>query len=220
MSATGSPVGEAHFDYIRERTIAEDEFLRRLKRAARDASIPAIWISPEQAAFVRILLEASAAHEVVEVGTLAGYAAIQMARALGARGRVRSIEIEPRFADFAESWIARSDVAGRIEVHRGDARRVLTGFAAGSADAAFIDADKAGYPTYLRECLRIVRIGGLILVDNAFAFGQLLDAAPSDPDVPAIRAFNDLMAREPALRSVIVPIGDGCWVGVKVAEPT
>ncbi len=92
---------------------------------------------------------------------------------------------------------------------------VLPGFAADSADAAFLDADKASYPRYLGECLRIVRRGGLIMADNAFAFGQLLDAHPTDREVPAVRAFNEIMAREARLHSVIVPIGDGLWVGVK-----
>ena len=71
----------------------------------------------------------------------------------------------------------------------------------------------------MRGCLRIVRRGGLILVDNAFAFGQLFDDEPTDPGVQAVRAFNDAMAGMRELRSVIVPLGDGCWVGVKVADP-
>ena len=86
---------------------------------------------------------------------------------------------------------------------------------ANSADAAFLDADKGSYPLYLQECLRIVRPGGMILADNAFAFGQLLDPNANDREVPAVRAFNEVMAKEPRLHSVIVPIGDGLWVGVK-----
>ena len=94
---------------------------------------------------------------------------------------------------------------------------VLAGLPADSADAAFLDADKASYPDYLRESLRIVKKGGLVMVDNAFAFGQLLDERPRDREVAAVRAFNDVMAREERLQSVIVPIGDGVWVGVKLA---
>ncbi|MFH1419642.1 MAG: class I SAM-dependent methyltransferase [Planctomycetota bacterium] len=215
MSEQSTSVTPEHFRYIAEHTLPEDDFLKKLKRQAIAAGLPAIWISPEQAAFIQILLRLCNAREVVEVGTLGGYSAISMARALPPGGRVRTIEISDAHADFAEAWIARSDVADRIEVHRGDARQVLPDFAADSADAAFLDADKAGYPTYLRECLRIVRKGGLILVDNAFAFGQLFDANPTDREVPAVRAFNELIARENALESIIVPIGDGCWVAVK-----
>src|SRR5439155_22518667 len=134
---------------------------------------PAIWISPEQASFMQILLRLARAREVIEIGTLAGYSAIAMARALPGDGRVRTIEINPAHADFAERWVARSDVAGRVIVHRGAGAQVLPGFAAGSADAAFIDADKPSYPAYLEQCLPIVRPGVLLMVDHAFAFGQL-----------------------------------------------
>ncbi len=215
MTDTSTLVTAEHFRYVAEHTRREDPFLADLKRAARAAGIPDIWIAPEQASLIQILLELARAREVVEVGTLAGVSAITMARALPADGRVRTIEIDPARADFAERWIARSDVAGKVEVHRGAGAEVLPRFAAGSADAALLDADKKSYPLYLEQCLRILRPGGLVMADNAFAFGQLLDPAFTDREVPAIRAFNDLMARTAGLHSVIVPLGDGLWVGVK-----
>ncbi len=215
MSAESTVVTPEHFRYLAERTASEDDFLRDLKEAARQAEIPEIWISPEQASFMQILLRLMGARTVLEVGTLAGYSAIAMARALPADGRVRTIEISGRHADFAEEWIAKSDVPDRVEVLRGQAREVLPKLSDGWADAAFIDADKPNYPFYLEQCLRIVRTGGLVMVDNAFAFGQLLDDQPSDPAVGDVRAFNELMARQTGLHSIIVPLGDGCWVGVK-----
>jgi len=215
MSETSTLVTAEHFKYVAERTAREDPFLADLKQAARDAGIPPIWIAPEQASFMQILLRLARAREVIEVGTLAGYSAIAMARALPEDGRVRTIEIDTARAEFARKWAARSDVAGRVEVIQGAGREVLQKLPADSADAAFLDADKKSYPFYLEDCLRIVRRGGLIMVDNAFAFGQLLDPQPSDPDVPAVRSFNDLMSRVPELQSIIVPLGDGLWVGVK-----
>ena len=164
---------------------------------------------------MQILLRLARAREVVEVGTLAGYSAIAMARALPTDGRVRTIELEKRHADFAERWVAKSDVKGRVEVHRGAGMDVLPGFATDSADAAFLDADKGSYSKYLGECLRIVRRGGLIMVDNAFAFGELFSESPRDREVAAMRAFNEHMAKVTTLHSVIVPLGDGLWVGVK-----
>jgi caffeoyl-CoA O-methyltransferase len=215
MSETSTPVTEQHFKYVAERTRAEDEFLIQLKRAAIAAGMPAIWISPEQASFMQILLRLGRAREVVEVGTLAGYSAIAMARALPEGGRVRTIEIEPAYARFAGDWASRSDASGKVEVHLGPGTDVLATFADDSADAMFIDADKTNYPIYLREALRILRRGGLVMVDNAFAFGKLFDDAPADPSVAAVRAFNDHMAGVGGFQSVIVPIGDGLWVGVK-----
>lgn len=215
MSTTSTLVGQQHFEYIAARTRGEDAFLIELKSAARAAKIPAIWIAPEQASFMQILLKAARAERVVEVGTLAGYSAIAMARALPAHGRVQTIELEPRFADFAESWIGRSDVAGKVEVRRGAGKDVLATLPADSADAMFLDADKRGYPDYLCEALRVVKVGGLVLVDNAFAFGELFAEAPRDRETAAVRAFNDLMARTRAIHGVIVPLGDGLWVGVR-----
>lgn len=216
MSQDPTTLTAAHFRYIAAHaTGGEDDFLRLLKDKAVAAGIPPIWISPEQAAFMQVLLRAARARDVLEVGTLAGYSAIAMARALPPGGRVRTVEVYPKHADFAEEWIARSNVGDRIEVIRGAGQVVLPTLRDNSVDAAFLDADKEGYPLYLRECLRIVRRGGLVMVDNAFAFGQLLDERPTDREVPAIRAFNETMAREPRLSSVIVPVGDGLWVGVK-----
>ena len=214
MSGTSTLVTAEHFEYISQHTAPEDPFLAELKSAATAEGIPSIWIAPEQASFIQILLRLTRANRVVEVGTLAGYSAIVMARALPPGGRVDTIEISPKHADFARRWIARSDVADRVHVHLGGGIDSLPAFADGSADAAFLDADKASYPRYLEECLRIVRKGGLIMADNAFAFGQLFDPHASDREVPAMRAFNEVIAKERRLQSVIVPIGDGLWVGV------
>lgn len=215
MSTTSSIVTAAHFDYIAAHTRGDDAFLSDLKRAADAEGIPAISIAPEQASFMQIVLKLARARDVIEVGTLAGYSAIVMARALPSDGRVRTIELSPKHADFAEKWVAKSDVAGRVSVHRGPGAAVLETFAAASADAAFIDADKGSYAGYLRECLRIVRPGGLIMVDNAFAFGELFAEHPTDREVPAVRAFNEVMRQTAGLHGVIVPIGDGLWVSVR-----
>lgn len=215
MSESSTLVTEAHFRYLADRTISEDRFLQDLKRAAAVAGIPAIHISPEQASFMQILLKLCGAKQVLEVGTLAGYAAIAMARALPPGGRVQSVEIEPQYAEFARQWIARSDIAGRVEVHCGDARDLLPTIKDESVDAAFIDADKENYQCYLGECLRIVRPGGLLMMDNAFAFGRLFCADESESSVVAIREFNDHVSRLNQLHSIIVPLGDGCWVGVR-----
>ena len=214
MSNESTVVTERHFEYLAARTLREDAFLVDLKAAANEAGIPPINISPEQAAFMAILLRLHRAREVVEVGTLAGYSAIAMARALPADGRVRTIELNDAYADFAHEWIARSDVADRIELIRGAGADVLPTMNDGSTDACFLDADKKSYPGYLDASLRILRPGGLVMVDNAFAFGQLFDDAPTDPEATAVCAFNDYMARRDGVTSVIVPLGDGLWVGV------
>lgn len=216
MSQTSTRLSGAHYDYIKAHARAEDPFLAELKKEAAKAGIPSIAIAPEQGAFMQVLLTSAGVKDVVEVGTLAGYSAITMARALPADGHVRTVEFADAHADFAEAWIAKSDVAGKVTVHRGAGREVLPGFADESADAAFLDADKVNYPHYLEECLRILRPGGLVLVDNALAFGHLLDEENQTESVVAIRKFNDQMAADSRVSGVIVPLGDGVWVARKV----
>jgi predicted O-methyltransferase YrrM len=216
MAVESDRVTDRHFEYIAERTTREDKFLKELRRESVKAGIPAISIGFPQASFMQILLRARGAHDVVEVGTLAGYSAIVMARALPPGGTVRTIELVPKHADFAEQWIAKSDVAGKIQVLRGKGADVLKTFESESADAAFLDADKSGYPTYLTECLRIVRRGGVIMADNAFAFGELFEKKPKDRETPAVKKFNEIMAKEKRLQSIMVPFGDGMWFGVKL----
>ena len=218
MSSSPTVVSRALSDYVAAHAAPEDALLRELKEEAAREGVPAIWISPEQGALMEVLLRLSGAREVVEVGTLVGYSAIRMARALPAGGRVRTIELDPRHADLAERFVARSDVAGKVEVLRGAGADLLPTLASDSADAAFVDADKVGYPLYLEECLRIVRPGGLVMVDNAFAFGRVLEEAPGGDEgesVRAIRAFNDRLAADGRVDAVIVPVGDGLWVAVR-----
>jgi caffeoyl-CoA O-methyltransferase len=165
---------------------------------------------------MQILLRLTGAREVIEIGTLAGYSAIWMARALPDGGVVHTIEVSGKHADFAQRWVHSSDVADKIKVYRGRGLDILPRFGDNSADAAFLDADKENYQEYLKQALRIVRQGGLIMVDNAFAFGELLAEHPTRRDVEAVRGFNERIAKEAMLHSVIVPIGDGLWIGVKL----
>jgi len=212
MSIEATLVDARHFAYVAERTAGDDELLVELKQAARAAGIPEICIEPAQASLMAILLKLVGAREVVEVGTLAGYSAIAMARALPAGGRVRTIELEPAHADFAEEWIGRSDVADRVSVLRGPGSERMAELE-GPIDALFLDADKAGYAGYLEQSRALLRPGGLVMCDNAFAFGQLFDEHPTDREAGAVRAFNDHMATQDWLDAVIVPVGDGLWVG-------
>lgn len=215
MSKLSTPVDEALFDFIRDRTLPEDELLRELREAALAADLPEIHIAPEQAAFLQITLAAARAETVIEVGTLGGYSAISMARGLPAHGRVITHEIDPKHADFARAWIERSDQRGKIEVRVGDARETLAKIGDGSADAVFLDADKEGYTAYLEHAMRILRPGGILFADNVLASGRVHDRADRSATPEAIRAFLERVGATADLRAVIVPLGDGCLFGVK-----
>lgn len=215
MSKSSTPVDSALFEFIASTTIPEDPLLRELREAAAREGLPEIHIAPEQAAFLQLVLRAANAHTVVEVGTLGGYSAIAMARGLPANGRVITHEIDPKHADFARRWIERSDQRGKIEVRVGNAVDTLPALATGSADAVFLDADKPGYVAYLQQAMRLLRPGGILLADNVLADGEVADPKAPSATVQAIRRFLAAVQATESLRSVIVPLGDGCLFGIK-----
>lgn len=212
----GTPITEPIFDYMVRLFPAEDMLLRELKEEATAAEIPEIQISPEQGAFMQVLLKGMGARRVLEVGTLGGYSAIIMARALPEDGKVTTIERDPFRAEFARRQADKAGLGGKIEVLVGAGADVLERELAGSGpyDFAFIDADKPSYVRYLELIYPMMRKGGLIAGDNAVAWGRIADENTDDPDVQGMQAFNKAMAEHPGIQAAIVPIGDGMCIGV------
>mmetsp|Transcript_31898 Transcript_31898/g.83266 ORF Transcript_31898/g.83266 Transcript_31898/m.83266 type:complete len:187 (+) Transcript_31898:281-841(+) len=186
--------------------------------------MPPIWISPEQGAFMKTLLGLAGAKTVIEVGTLAGYSAIWMARALPEGGKVHSLEIDADFAAFAAERIDEAGESSKVQIHVGDAKDTLRkmkeggieGVVPGEVDACFLDGDKVSYQHYANEAKALLRPGGMLLVDNAFAFGHLFSKDHKDEDVRAIQAFNDYLHGDSDYEGVLMPIGDGLWVTRKL----
>lgn len=203
-------------DYVTTLFAPEDALLQDLRSEASRRGFPDIAISPEVGRLLQILLVAIGARRVLEIGTLAGYSAIWIARALGSSGRLLTVEIDPARADLARSFLDRAGLAGIVEVRVGDAAETAAALVANNErfDAVFIDADKERYGTYLDLALALVRPGGLILADNAFWSGRVLDDAPDDEGTAALQAFNRRLADHPALLSTIVPVRDGLAVAV------
>jgi caffeoyl-CoA O-methyltransferase len=173
--------------------------------------IPAIQVGPNEGRLLNLLLRLAGAKKVVEVGTLVGYSAIQMARALPPDGRLWSIEYEPRHAEIARANLAAAGLADRVTVLVGAGRDVLpTLVGEAPFDAVFIDADKEGYADYGRWAIEHLRRGGLVIGDNSYLFGQLL---ADDPRSRAMRAFHELVAA--ACDSACIPTPDGLVLGIK-----
>ena len=215
MSKHSTVVGPELFAFIAARTIPEDSLLSDLRKASYEAGLPEIHIAAEQAAFLQILMRATKTRELVEVGTLGGYSAIAMARGMGEGGKILTLEIEEKHAAFAREWISKSDVSGQIEVRVGDARDILPMLPAESADAVFLDADKEGYVTYLKESMRILRSGGLLLADNVLAGGDVIAPADTSSFTTSIRAFHEAISNTEGLTAITVPLGDGCLMAIK-----
>jgi caffeoyl-CoA O-methyltransferase len=173
--------------------------------------VPAIQVGPNEGRLLSLLLRLVGAKKVVEVGTLAGYSAIHMARALAPGGRLWSIEYEPRHAEIARANVLAAGLADRVTILVGAGRDVLPTLEGdGPFDAVFIDADKTSYDHYGRWAVQHLRRGGLVIGDNSYLFGELLEDADRGR---AMRAFHELVAE--ACDSVCVPTPDGLVVGIK-----
>ena len=201
--------------YVRQLFAAEDEVLEELRYEISRRGLPEIHISAEQGRFLQVLLRAVAARRVLEVGTLGGYSAIWMARALPPDGRLLTLEIDPGHAAFAREFVARAGLEDRVEIRIGDAAAAMAALdAAEPFDAVFIDADKEGYPAYLEQALRLLRPGGLVIADNAFWSGRVLDEDPEEESTRAVQELNRRLAEHPHLTGTIVPMRDGLAVAV------
>ncbi|MGQ9828315.1 MAG: O-methyltransferase [Roseiflexus sp.] len=202
---------------MHERWIAVDEYITSLfpadpmlemvLQATREAGMPQINVSPVQGRLLHVLALTCGARTILEIGTLAGYSAIWMARALPADGKLITLEADPTHAEVARANIARAGLADRIEVRLGFALDVLSQLAAegtGPFDLIFIDADKTNLTTYFDWSVRLARPGSLIIVDNVIRRGEVLDGSGDDEGLRGVRRFNELLAADRRVTATIV----------------
>jgi len=201
-------------DYIASLFAREDAVLMSLREQADRSGLPPIAISPDEGRLLQVLLRAIGAKRVLEVGTLGGYSAIWMARALPADGILLSIDIDADHAAFATRFIARAGLESVVTVRVGRALDVLPSLDGEQFDAIFLDADKEPLPTYLDWALRLVRPGGMIIADNVLWGGKVLDASIDDDATRAVREFNRRFAEDPRITGIVVPTHDGVAVGI------
>jgi predicted O-methyltransferase YrrM len=198
-------------DWLAATHAPHDAALARAFDAPARHGMPAIQLGASEAKAVALLLRLAGARKVVEVGTLAGYSALVMARALPEDGHVWTIEFDPKHAKVARANLAAAGFAAKATVLEGAGLAVLpTLDPLGPFDAAFVDADKRSYDRYGRWAAKNVRAGGLLIGDNAFLFGRLLE---DSEEAAAMRRFHE-EARE-AFETVCLPTPDGLLVGLK-----
>lgn len=214
MADNATRAGDRHatteiLDYVNRVHATHDAGLDRAFQVPDD--IPAIQVSQSDGKLLGLLLRLVGAARVVEVGTLIGYSAIHMARALAPGGHLWSIEYEPRHAEVARANLAAAGVADRVTVLVGAGRDRLPELDAHAPfDAVFIDADKVNYHHYGRWAIDHLRPGGLVLGDNAYLFGELLDDTARGR---AMRAFHELVAAH--CDSVCATTPEGLVIGIK-----
>lgn len=193
--------------YIGEMFSPQDEALAAALEDSRRAGMPEIHISPAQGRLMQLLAEISGARRALEIGTLGGYSAIYLARALPEDGRLVSLELDEEYARVARENLERAGLGDKVEVRVGDAKDSLAAIheaGEGPFDLVFIDADKEGYPEYLDHALRLTRSGALILADNTIWGGAVIDGANEEGRV--LREFNRSLASDERLSATIAPL--------------
>lgn len=193
---------------ISERFAAEDEGLRNALTAAQAQGLPEIQISPIQGKMLQILAATCNARKILEIGSLGGYSGIWLARALPSDGRLITLEISPKHAAAVRSAFARAQVDTIAEVRVGKALDLLPDLEKeGPFDLFFIDADKGSYPDYLTWALRLSRPGSIIVADNCIRGGRAFEP-PDNEDTAGIIAYNQRIADDPRLTSLLLPMDD------------
>jgi predicted O-methyltransferase YrrM len=194
-------------DVIAGYLLPEDPALDAAQAATEEAGMPAISVTAQQGKLLQLLVRAIGARQVLEVGTLGGYSTIWMARALPDDGRLVTLEAAPRHAEVARRNIAAASLDDRVEVLEGAALDTLPTLD-GPFDVAFIDADKEHNADYFEWALRLVRPGGLVIVDNVVRQGQIADASGGDARVEGVRRlFAAMQARPEAASTAIQTVG-------------
>ncbi|WP_019626376.1 class I SAM-dependent methyltransferase [Thioalkalivibrio sp. ALJT] len=201
------------YHYLLEHSLREPDVLADLR--AETAKLPEanMQIAPEQGQFMALLARLMGARRYLEIGTFTGYSALAVALALPEDGEVVTLDNSAQWTATARRYWERAGVSGRIRLEPGAARDSLQALEqrgeTGRFDLAFIDADKTGYPDYFEHCLRLVRAGGLILVDNTLWHGTVADPDDEREDTRAIRAFNNALHHDERIDLSLAPIGDG-----------
>lgn len=200
-------------DYIMQSALRDPPLLAELRRETEPMELAGMQISPEQGQFLALLVEAMGVRRYLEIGTFTGYSSLSVALALPGEGRITALDRNKDWTDVARRYWQRAGVAGKIELRLGQARdtldALLAGGETGAYDLAFIDADKVNYDVYYERCLKLVRPGGIIALDNMLWGGAVAAPDRNDEDTAAIRALNRKIRDDARVTCALVPIGDG-----------
>lgn len=199
-------------DYIAAHSTKPDDVQRQLMAATeqRTGDFSRMQIGGDQGTFFEILAGAIGARNAIEIGTFTGYSALSIARGLGPNGKLICCDVSEEWTAIAREHWQLAGASDRIELVIAPALETIAALPADAwFDLAFIDADKTNYGNYFEALLPLMRPGGVILVDNTLWSRQVLDSAAKEADTVALRAFNKMVAADPRVRCVIIPMGDG-----------
>jgi predicted O-methyltransferase YrrM len=194
-------------DYIGHWLLPADPILESALQANHAAGLDPINVAPNQGKFLFLLAKIRGAKRILEIGTLGGYSALWLARALPPGGRLITLEINPKNAETARANLTRAGLDKVVEIRLGPASESLTKLVSEKDsffDLIFIDADKPGYPEYFSRALQLSHVGTVIILDNMVRKGDVVYAADGDPRVVGARAVYELLSKEPRVSATAI----------------
>ena len=213
MSARTLQITPALYDYLMQFGVRESRAAAALRIETAELPMAMMQISPEQAGFMQLIVKLLGVRRALEVGTFTGYSALAVAEAMPDDGRLMACDVSEEWTSMGKRHWKSAGVAHKIDLRIAPAVATLDALLAAGAgntfDFAFIDADKSNYDNYYERALRLVRVGGLIGIDNTLWNGAVVDDARQDNDTKAIRALNAKVHADGRVDVVLLPIGDG-----------
>jgi O-methyltransferase len=195
--------------YVRRFGVREHPALVRLRERTAPMPMSQMQIGSDQGALMALLVRLTGARRILEIGTFTGYSSTAMALALPPDGRITCLDVSEEWTDLAREAWADAGVADKVDLRLAPAAETLQALEDNSFDMAFIDADKPGYDTYYEECLRVVRPGGLVMIDNVLWSGEVAQPDDGSENARIMRALNEKVAADERVDHVLLPIGDG-----------
>jgi len=219
MSHKITGLDDGLYHYLASVSRREPDILRQLREETANLPQAGMQISPEQGQFMGLLTRLTGAVKVLEVGVFTGYSSLSVALALPAHGRITALDISPEWTAIARRYWALAGVAEKIDLRLGpgiESLDALLPAEEGSYDLAFIDADKENYDGYYERILRLLKPGGLLLIDNVLWGGRVADESAQDADTVAIRALNRKIHEDQRVAISLLPIADGLTLALKL----
>ncbi len=209
------------YEYLFQNIYPESETAKELRTETHAKLRMAVMqISPEQGAFMKMLVKILGATRVIEVGTFTGYSALSVAEALPDSGKLIACDVSESWTNMAKEYWEKAGVQDKIDLHLRPATDTLDELiqngAASTFDFAFIDADKSNYDKYYERCLVLLRAGGVIGIDNVLWGGRTADSSVTDPDTSALRELNAKITQDSRVEATMLPIGDGLTLARKL----
>ena len=220
MTRKSLTITDKIYRYLLDNSLREPEILRELRDLTASHKMAMMQIAPEQGQFISMLVQILQAKKIIEIGVFTGYSTLCMALSMPDDGHIVACDINEEYTDIAREFWVKAGVQSKIDLQLAPALetldKLINADQEGQFDFVFIDADKTEYQEYYERALKLLRKGGVIMVDNTLWYGKPADPAQNDKDTRAIREFNRNMYKDKRVSISLLPVADGITLVLKL----